>query len=453
MKLQSKINLYTTVMFICLLVLINGSIYYAFSKMMLDSELERTGAEAEKTIHGIHRAGSDIQTGDLLRAYAPVKGMIRIIHEDGSSGQAVADPKFLDLIQEQKPRYHGNELKEIVEYKGITYAFVSMPVIWRDGSVVNVQLTESLESTEHILQILKFVLVIVTILAAIPVFLSTRLLGNLITRPITSMIKTMTDIQRSGQYKRIALARQSKDELYQMGETFNNMIGQLESNFEKQEQFVSNASHELKTPLTVIESYASLLKRRGKSQPELFDESVEAIHSEANRMKELTQQLLLLARHDAKWDVDLQEVELQEVAVQSVNMFRTAYARDISLDLAGDPRVKADLPKLKQLLFILMDNAQKYSDAPISVTVRAEDGYGVLEVSDRGIGIPEKELEKVFDRFYRVDKARTRKSGGVGLGLSLAKELAGVMNADIRLTSQEGKGTIAVIRLPLVHSH
>ncbi|MBS4178476.1 HAMP domain-containing histidine kinase [Bacillus sp. FJAT-49731] len=452
MKLRSKINLYTTVLFICLLVLINGSIYFTFSRMILKSELQRTAAESVQTVKGMKMARSAIPTGDLLRAYVPVNGMLKVVRADSSIDAAITAPGHQNLI-EIPNHYYQQEQRKIIKLNGVPHAFVSIPIIWKNGEIAELQATESLATTAQNLRILIYVLIAVTLLAAIPAFISSRILSNLISQPISSMIRTMREIRGSGQYKRIELPKQSKDELYQMGETFNEMIRQLKLNYEKQEQFVSNASHELKTPLTVIESYANLLKRRGKTAPELFDESVEAIHSEAIRMKELTQQLLLLARHDEQWKITMEIISLKGLAEESIRSFRTAFHREIDLVIEQPVVVKADVQKLKQLIYILMENAHKYSDAPITVKVLVENNRGVLEIIDRGIGIPASEISKVFDRFYRVDKARTRKSGGFGLGLSLAREIAEAMNAELRLESVEGQGTSAQIWLKLADSH
>src|SRR5699024_5347668 len=207
-------------------------------------------------------------------------------------------------------RYYDSEKYTTIKIGKDFYIFVSVPMITEKGEVANLQLMESLEITSHILNILRVILIIVTALAMIPVFIFVHILSKIISKPILSMIGTMNDIQKSGEYKRIPLQKQSKDELYQMGTTFNAMIEQLEKNYDNQEQFIMNASHELKTPLTVIESYSDLLKRRGMEQPELFNESIEAIHSEAIRMRELTEQLLLLTKNDATWKMKLQSVSV-----------------------------------------------------------------------------------------------------------------------------------------------
>ena len=348
--------------------------------------------------------------------------------------------------------FYQQEERKIFDYNGIPHSFVSIPYIRENGEIVDLQYTESLSSTHHHLQILKIVLIAVTLLAAIPVFLSSRVLGNFISRPISSMIETMSEIRRSGQYKSIDLPEESKDELYQMGETFNKMIHQLELNYEKQEQFVSNASHELKTPLTVIESYSSLLKRRGKDRPDIFDESVEAIQSEASRMKELTEQLLILARHDEQWNVKEETFSLKTIMEQSIRSFQTAFHRDIESHIQDDVMVVSDQQKLKQLLYIFLDNAYKYSDHSITVKMKAKDDKAMISISDQGVGIPKSDLENIFDRFYRVDKARTRKTGGFGLGLSLARELADALDIHLEIESKEGIGTTIYLTLNVTES-
>ncbi|GIN21285.1 MAG TPA: sensor histidine kinase [Bacillus bacterium] len=446
MKLQTKINLYSAVMFIALLLIINAAIYFTFSRMMFESELERVTGEAKQTVKGMNQADANIPMDDLLRAHMPVNGMLQIVKSDGTRRSAVT-PTGQSKLRDIPVTFGNRELRKIIEYDDTPYAFVSIPTIGGDGEVAELQLTQSLVSTADNLTILRFVLIAITIIASIPVLLSARLLSNFIVSPITSLIKTMKEIQESGHYKRIELPKQSKDELHQLGQTFNKMISQLEMNYEKQEQFVSNASHELKTPLTVIEAYADLLKRRGKEAPELFDESVGAIHLESQRMKELIEQLLLLARHDEQWQADMKEIQLNSFIEESIRSFGTAFGREISLNAEEHVKVKTDPQKLKQIFYILMDNAQKYSDAPISVNIRVEDKKALIEVVDKGIGIPKEELTKIFDRFYRVDESRSRKSGGFGLGLSLAKELAHIIDAEINIDSIEGSGTTAQIKI------
>lgn len=440
MKLRSKINLYTTVVFIVLVILIAGAIYFAFSKMMLDHELELSGAEISNTVEAMNKVDAEMKTADLLRAYMPVNGMLMIVEQNNQAELTVTDPRQKHLVK-MTATYYKQETKKIIKHNGMLHTFNSMPIIKKDGEIANLQLVKSLDGTAHILSILRIVLLTIAVVAIIPAFISSRLLSNFISRPILSIIQTMSEIRRSGKYTRIDLPKESDDELFQMGETFNEMIDQLEKNYERQEQFVMSASHELKTPLTIIESYSSLLQRRGLQQPELFDESVHAIHSEAVRMRELTEQLLLLAKHEGHLQLTFQAINLKQAIHEAIHSFGTAFDREISLHVSEDVVVYTDQQKLKHLIYILLENACKYSEHRIKVRTSQTDGKGLIEIIDQGIGIPAADLPHIFDRFYRVDKARARKTGGFGLGLALAKEIADAIHVQVNFISEEGKGT------------
>jgi signal transduction histidine kinase len=444
MRLRKKINLYTAVLFIFLLLLMNVSIYFVFSNLMMVNELNRAKAETGKIAFDVSENSNNISPNDLLRAYLPIDGMIGIVNEGQRKGTAVTSNSEKQLSNRNSSFYLG-EKSEIITYHQKKYVFVSSPIVWRDGSVVNLQITKSMSATEEMLAVLRIVLIAVTIIAMIPVLISSTILSNFIARPIRSMIDTMKEIQTSGQFKRLSLEEKSKDELVEMGKTFNHMIDLLQANFEKQEQFVTNASHELKTPLTVIESYASLLKRKGLERPDLFDESIEAIHSEAIRMREMTEQMLLLAKHQEKWNIEKENVNLTDIMAELAKVYKNAYNRTVEIYSGDAIEAVTDVQKLKQLLFIFLDNARKYSDELISVYIGQTSNEAYIRIEDSGDGIPKAELPKVFDRFYRVDKARNRKQGGSGLGLSVAKEIADAIDVRIEMDSLEGRGTIVTL--------
>lgn len=449
MSLRSKIYGYSSVLFAVLLIAANLSIYYVFEWMSMDNEIKRIEAEAESIVSGVRQSADAIPPDDLLRAYAPLNGMLRIVNEDGSSSPPVTTFNEEELSK-QPYNYESAKKSEYIRVGQSGYVWVSVPLIWPDGKVVNVQVTESIADTESRLAVLRTVLIVVTVVALIPAIVASRILANRMTRPIQQMTNTMSDIQSSGQFKRLVLGPGSKDELNTMGQTFNRMMDLLESNFERQERFVSDASHELKTPLTIIESYASLLQRRGKEQPEVFDEAVEAILSEAVRMREMTEQLLLLAKQPEQWNVRLDKVNVSRLVQESTKAFREAYHRKVTCEAPDNVWAITDESKLKQLLFILLDNARKYSEDDIAVRLEASKRDCVVRIVDRGIGIHEDELDKVFDRFYRVEQSRTRSEGisGSGLGLSLAKDIAEAVGARIELASRVGRGTEASIVLP-----
>ncbi|ALC91229.1 histidine kinase [Bacillus sp. FJAT-18017] len=446
MKLSAKINLLTSAQFAILIIVINILIYITFSSLSYTNAMNTAEAELSKTAANINRLMGEVPETDLLRAYMPVNGMIQIV-EQKNKGKSATSPSEQKLA-DRKPTYFSSEESRRIEYGGKLYAFQSIPIILPDGNVANLQLTSSLESVTEILRMLRLVLIVATLFALIPVVASSAFLGRLITRPVTSLTRTMSDIRQSGEFKRLTLEGKSEDELYEMSETFNHMMDLLEENFEKQQQFASNASHELKTPLTIIESYSSLLKRRGLNEPKLFEESIEAIHSEAVRMREMTDQLLLLARHSGEWDMKIENTNMSSLVMSTAKAFENAYGRELVLEHDGSPiMVATDEQKLKQLLFILLDNARKYSEKPITLSFGVTGKQAFIHVIDKGMGIPKEDLSKVFDRFYRVDKARSRKIGGSGLGLSLAKDIADALDIEIQLQSIYGQGTTASLHL------
>jgi two-component system, OmpR family, sensor histidine kinase ArlS len=161
----------------------------------------------------------------------------------------------------------------------------------------------------------------------------------------------------------------------------------------------------------------------------------------------MTEQLLLLAKHHEQWNIQKGPVNLEDFLQQTVKAFESAYKREIIFQQQNSSQITVDTDekKLKQLLYILLDNARKYSDEAITVMTGMNHGAAYIKVTDKGIGIRNDELPKVFDRFYRVDKARNRKKGGSGLGLSLAKEIADAIDIRISLESEEGVGTTATL--------
>lgn len=469
MKLGSKIHLYSSVLFAVLLLAANVTVYTVFHRLMMDREMSQLLAESQQAADALRTAEGRTALNGLLRAYVPLDGTLRWVEPSGEGSALVASGNQLELGREEQTFYSERRLEQVT-IDGERYGFVSLPVIGPSGSVTNVQMMSSLVELTELLRILRLVLISVSAAVLVPVVISSGILGRLVMRPIASMMGTMRRIIRSGEFARLKQTGKSRDELAEMGDTFNEMIGLLEESFVRQEQFVSNASHELKTPLTIIESYASLLKRRGAERPDLLEESVEAIHSEAVRMKTMTEQLLLLATSKREWKANMQAVQLVAFAERVSTVFSQVHQRNVTVITSLDPvpvapvvpedgiaqatdhdvTAWADEDMLKQVLFILLDNARKYSQGDIELVVGRRQEALFLAVKDRGEGIPPEDLPHVFERFYRVDKARSRQqegAGGTGLGLSLGKELCEAMGARLELESGLGAGTTARIWL------
>jgi two-component system phosphate regulon sensor histidine kinase PhoR len=232
-------------------------------------------------------------------------------------------------------------------------------------------------------------------------------------------------------------------------------ISQLRRLEEIRQEFVANASHELKTPLASIKACLETLVDGGAiDDPEVRDRFLNVVSEQADRMDHLIRDLLSLTRiENDEADLDLHPVDLESLVTQSVGRQRqTAERKRISLRIEppADPvEPLGDEESLEHILDNLIDNAVKYTDAGGVVTIRwRPDGdWCLLEVQDTGIGIPHQHLDRIFERFYRVDRARSREVGGTGLGLSIVKHLVQNQGGEIRVASQMGKGTSFSVRL------
>jgi heavy metal sensor kinase len=244
------------------------------------------------------------------------------------------------------------------------------------------------------------------------------------------------------------------DELGQLTQTINAMIGRLEHSFSEIRRFTADASHELRTPLTAIRTETEVALRQPLS-PADYQQLLGSILEECERLTRLTDQLLTLSREDAgAAKPPLEPVELAALLDYVVETMRPlAEAKPLTLHFAakGPIHIWGDGARLRQVFYNLLDNAIKYTPAGGSVEVRceAQGKEAVVLVQDTGIGIPAEHLPRVFDRFYRVDKARSRDEGGTGLGLSIARTIVTAHGGEIHLASTPGQGTTCTVRLPI----
>lgn len=247
-----------------------------------------------------------------------------------------------------------------------------------------------------------------------------------------------------------------QEELGALTAAINSMLERLDKGYQAQARFVSDASHELRTPIAVIQGYANLLNRWGKDDPAIRQEAISAIQKETAYMSELVQQLLFLARGDNETQtVKLAPFCLSELAedvFRETEMLDTA--RTLESDIAPEVYVTADMGLIKQAIRILMDNACKYTPAGGTVSLRlvSTGGNAALSVADTGPGIPAEEQEKIFERFYRSDASRNRETGGTGLGLAIGRWIATRHGGSLTVSSVEGLGSRFTLTLPLMEA-
>ncbi|MDE5865155.1 MAG: HAMP domain-containing histidine kinase [Lachnospiraceae bacterium] len=226
----------------------------------------------------------------------------------------------------------------------------------------------------------------------------------------------------------------------------NGLLERIRESYKQQTQFVSDASHELRTPIAVIQGYVNMLDRWGKEDEAILDESIEAIKNEANHMQKLVEQLLFLARGDA----NRQSLDMKNLCLNDI--MKEVYEESIMIDekhqyryeMTGKVNVYGDSDMLKQSARILIDNAAKYTEEGEEILIRVgewKDGSPFYSIQDNGIGMAPQEVRHVFDRFYRADAVRNSKTGGTGLGLSIAKWIIERHQGYCDIVSREGLGT------------
>ncbi|MEC0242467.1 HAMP domain-containing histidine kinase [Paenibacillus dokdonensis] len=316
------------------------------------------------------------------------------------------------------------------------------------------EIASNLETFDHFNATLLWVMVIGGILAVCVSVISGWAIAKQFLRPVKALAGTIQNVKENGLQERVVNI-ENGDEFSELARLFNELMDQLEMSFRQQKQFVDDASHELRTPLTILEGHLNLLNRWGKEDPVVLDESLTASLHEVRRLKSLVQELLTLTRTETQSLPDhVDYIQIEPFLVQSVKRMETLHPEfNFVMTLSQrDFMVKINPLHLEQIMLILIENAVKYSgnDKHVHIDSRMNNGKMTISVQDHGIGIPSEELQYVFDRFYRVDKARNREIGGTGLGLSIARNLVQHYQGEINMTSIEDEGTRVTLTFPAI---
>jgi heavy metal sensor kinase len=296
-----------------------------------------------------------------------------------------------------------------------------------------------------------------TLIIAVPLALALAAGGGIFLarralKPVDQIAQTAQEIEESDLSQRINVT--TKDELGRLAATLNEMIGRLEKAFQRQKQFTSDASHELRTPLAVIEAESTLALQKERP-PSDYRQSLETISQESRQMSYLIDQLLTLARADAgKEQWNFAEVNLGKLITNlstDVEILCQEKGLNFQLGQAQDLVVKGDEARLREVFMNLLDNGIRYTKSPgtVSVSLRSEGQMAVVAITDTGVGIPAEDIPFIFDRFYRVDKSRSRAEGGTGLGLAICRHIAEAHGGKIEVESQVGAGSTFSVWLPL----
>lgn len=405
------------------------------------------------------------QTGErsvidgIKEHYAPETHdlFIRITRSDGSVLCRSDTPRSKNFNPSQIPAQTNQANKEFsreVELDDDTSLLIdALPFVTHDGSRFLIEVGAPYKEIEDVSEGLLVALAIALPLALAVAIGGGYLLMRRALKPVDEITNTAEQITSRNLSERLPVAH-TGDELERLSLALNQMIARLEKAFQQSNRFSADASHELRTPLSILRGELETLARKPDASPDVR-ETIGSALEETDRLTKITENLLALSRLEAG-DTQLEKtrVDLAELVTTTTEQMRLlAEDKKISLrcETCEHVSVHGSRARLKQVVVNLVDNAIKYTPegGEVRAMVRKDKGKAILEVIDSGVGIPAEALPQIFERFYRVDKARTRKLGGTGLGLSIVRSICKAHDGEVTAESTEGNGSKFRVELPL----
>lgn len=309
-----------------------------------------------------------------------------------------------------------------------------------------------LEESLLILSDLRMVLLVSLLAMLLIVFAVTRVITGKSIAPLEKVIETAERITQENLDERIELP-QKRDELYRLASTINDLLNRLQAVYTRERQFTADASHELKTPLASVLGTLEVLVRKPRN-PAHYAERIDFCIDELRRMSGMVEQLLFLARYDSASFVP--EVTVFDVRQTVLNVLKRVDEQtkekelQMILENDGNTMVRADASMLEIMIGNVVSNAVKFSGKgePVTIAIERKNASVVCSVKDTGPGIPAEKVDRIFERFYRVDESRNAQISGAGLGLAIVKKLADLQQITVRLSSRRNKGTTVVLEIP-----
>lgn len=324
--------------------------------------------------------------------------------------------------------------------------------ITRDGTFVGAVLycasiQDVVDSINDVSRQIALIFIIMMVTIVILVFL----LSGWITRPIVALTAAIRRMGTQGYGVRVKVS--GNDEMAELGNAFNRMSERIEDHNRVRDEFIANASHELKTPLSTMKLLSETILYQDDPDPAMMKEFFSDVNHEVDRLSRIVTELLRLVQEDAGAQ-ELQPEQMRfDTLVDKVCKRLAPLAANKGIELKSElfpVYIRADVARMEQVAINLVENAIKYTDAgSVRVRVFTEDNEAVFQVTDTGIGIPEEAKAHLFERFYRVDKARSRTTGGTGLGLSIVEKIVALHGGYIQVSSKMGEGSTFTVRLPL----
>ncbi len=467
MPIRWRLTLFNALAIGAILVVLGLSLFLMLRDALLSSIEDATRGRALEAARVIE-AGGTLSRMDI--DHLALNGFFVVVRDERgrvatqtadlvSEGDGDGDPVWRQALASEAPAGGTADLSPTAP----DYVY-AVPVDPPDGPPRVVEVGRSYEFAAQSIEAFVTVLIVGISTAFLLSVGGAYLLARAALSPVEAVVASARKITDNDLSKRLPVARH-KDEIGRLAATINDLLSSLEAAFARREEalsrlqetlsrqrrFVADASHELRTPLTSIGGYARMLEQWGLQDPQAAKKGVAAIRRESERVRELAEDLLALARGDEGVPLELGLHDLSAAAAEAVRAARAAAGGGIAVRFGSpDEPVEAvfDGNRVRQVISILLDNAAKYTPegGEVRVEVREEDGWARLEVSDTGIGISEEQLPLIFERFHQADPARA--AGGAGLGLAIARQIAEAHGGKIDVRSEPGKGSSFFLRIP-----
>lgn len=367
------------------------------------------------------------------------------VNEEGYAGKLIPYEPIAEVLVNNKntSSYYEKDDERVVE--------AAVPIIKDQKTIGAVLVMASCDDIDEIVNHVTWAIWLFGILIIIAVFVLSVLIATLLTKPI---VKLTTFIKEMPKDKLQKCDLTSKDEVGDLVVAFNELIDRVDELEEKRRAFVSDASHELKTPLSIIKLLSDSLIQTPNPDPKFMREFLGDMGAEVERLTRIVQRLLDLTKMDQTNQLQIDMVSIGEIAQDVFEKLKPlAENKEISFTLLRpdeDVLVPVDRDSVTEAIYNIADNSIKYTEngGTVKIELMRDLGNILIRIADTGIGIPKEEIQKVFDRFYRVDKARARDTGGTGLGLSIALDAIKLHGGYIEVSSEEDKGSVFTIVLP-----
>ena len=398
-----------------------------------------------------------------LKRSIEIVGDARVIYLDGDTKVLFDTSETADLVGKSMPvglvtkALEGVESVERTEENGKTYINVAVPVIKNSKNVGVIYVQSPADDMVVYLNHIRHNLLMISIaVIAIVIFLSLTF-SNILTAPLSNITARISEMSANDARQPIEV--RGTNEVNELVSAFNTMVGQIDLVEEKRQEFVSNASHELKTPLSSIKLICDSILQNPDTSPEMVNEFLNDMNDEVDRLTRITNKLLNLTKMDAAAEenemIDFSVINLKNLIKRIVKALKPlARQKHIKIEthLLEDVFARVDADKMWEAIYNIVDNSIKYTPQGgwVYVELYRDKREAVITVGDNGIGMEAEETEKIFDRFYRVDKARARETGGTGLGLSIVRSAVELHKGKIEVESREEVGSLFRITIPTV---